>query len=102
MKLYKESSFPEKYRGGAFIAFHGSFNPAGPRGGYNVVFQPLKNGAAAGPFHVFAEGFAGGQKEPDRAAHRPSGIAVGPDGALYITDDEAGRVWRIVYKKDHR
>jgi glucose/arabinose dehydrogenase len=51
---------------------------------------------------VFAEGFAGGQKEPDRAAHRPSGIAVGPDGALYITDDEAGRVWRVVYKKEHR
>jgi len=102
MKLYKGSSFPEAYHGGAFIAFHGSFNPAGPRGGYNVVFQPLKNGAAAGPFQVFAEGFAGGQKEPDRAAHRPSGIAVGPDGALYITADEAGRVWRIVYKKDHR
>lgn len=99
MKLYKRSSFPETYRGGAFIAFHGSFNPAGPHGGYNVGFQPLKNGAVAGNFQVFADGFAGGVKERTQAAHRPSGVAVGPDGALYVSDDKAGRIWRIVFEE---
>jgi mono/diheme cytochrome c family protein len=46
---------------------------------------------------VFADGFAGPNKEPGKAVHRPSGLAVGPDGALYVTDDQKGRVWRITY-----
>lgn len=46
---------------------------------------------------IFAEGFAGGQKDPGAAAHRPSGLAVGPDGALYVADDVRGRIYRIVY-----
>src|SRR5262249_40926768 len=41
---------------------------------------------------------AGAVKEPGRAAHRPSGLAVGPDGALYITDDAHGRIWRVTYR----
>ena len=49
-------------------------------------------------YEVFADGFAGAVKQPDRAAHRPTGLAQGPDGALYITDDKGGRVWRVVYK----
>jgi glucose/arabinose dehydrogenase len=102
MKIYGGSSFPGKYGGGAFIAFHGSFNPAGPHGGYNVVFQPLKDGTAAGSFQVFADGFAGGAKDPERAKHRPSGVAIGPDGSLYISDDKAGRVWRVSYEKHPR
>lgn len=97
MKIYKAPAFPKEYRGGAFIAFHGSWNPAGPRGGYNVVFQPLADGSASGKFRVFADGFAGKYKERTRAEHRPSGLAVGPDGALYISDDKAGRIWRITY-----
>jgi glucose/arabinose dehydrogenase/mono/diheme cytochrome c family protein len=99
MKIYDGTQFPAAYRGGAFIVFHGSWNRApGPQGGYNVVFQPLADGKASDPYVVFADGFAGAVKEPGRAAHRPSGLAVGPDGALYITDDAHGRIWRVTFK----
>lgn len=97
-KIYNGTQFPAPYRGGAFIAFHGSWNRApGPQGGYNVVFQPLTDGKASGPFVVFADGFAGGVKDPSRAAFRPTGLAIGPDGALYVSDDMHGRIWRITY-----
>jgi glucose/arabinose dehydrogenase/mono/diheme cytochrome c family protein len=98
MQIYNGTQFPEPYRGGAFIAFRGSWNRApGPQGGYNVVFQPLADGKVSGPYIVFADGFAGALKDPGRAAHRPSGIAVGPDGALYVSDDMHGRIWRITF-----
>ncbi len=98
LALYDGQQFPAAYRGGAFIAFHGSWNRAPlPQGGYNVVFQPLKDGKASGKYVVFAHGFAGGEKEPGRAVHRPSGVAVGPDGALYISDDQRGRIWKVTY-----
>jgi glucose/arabinose dehydrogenase/mono/diheme cytochrome c family protein len=96
--LYSGSQFPTAYRGGAFIAFHGSWNRAPfPQGGYNVVFQPLADGKASGRYVVFADGFAGAVKEPGQAAHRPSGLALGSDGALYISDDQRGRIWRVTY-----
>ena len=101
LKIYKGSQFPKAYQGGAFIAFHGSWNRApGPQGGYNVVFQPLADGKASGDYVVFADGFAGKNKEPGGAAHRPSGLAVGPDGALFISDDKGGRIWRVTYIGD--
>ena len=73
---------------------------ARPQGGYNVVFQPLADGKASGPFVVFADGFAGAYKDPGRAAFRPTGLAEGPDGALYVSDDVHGRIWRITYNGD--
>lgn len=99
LAIYAGEQFPEAYRGGAFIAFHGSWNRAPfPQGGYNVVFQPLADGKANGDYVVFADGFAGASKEPGRAAHRPTGLAVGPQGDLYISDDERGRIWRVTYR----
>ncbi|MBO0734512.1 MAG: c-type cytochrome, partial [Methylocapsa sp.] len=97
--LYYGLQFPAAYRGGAFVAFHGSWNRAPfPQGGYNVVFQPLANGKPSGQFVVFADGFAGAVEEPGQAAHRPSGLATGPDGSLYISDDVRGRIWRITFQ----
>jgi mono/diheme cytochrome c family protein len=99
--IYSGSAFPAAYQGGAFVAFHGSWNRSpDPQGGYNVVFQPLKDGKASGPFVIFADGFAGAVKQPGQAAHRPSGLAMGPDGALYISDDWHGRIWRVTYHGD--
>ena len=105
--FYTGDQFPESYRGGAFIAFHGSWNRAPlPQAGYNVVFLPFEDGepmAPGGParqpsWEVFADGFAGEQKDPRAADHRPTGLAVGPDGSLYVADDQGGRIWRIVYR----
>jgi glucose/arabinose dehydrogenase/mono/diheme cytochrome c family protein len=101
LALYSGNDFPAAYRGGAFIAFHGSWNRAPfPQGGYNVVFQPLADGKPAGSYVVFADGFAGAVKEPGQATHRPSGLAIGPDGALYIAEDAHGRVWRVTFRGD--
>jgi len=95
--IYTGKQFPARYRGGAFIAFHGSWNRAPfPQQGYNVVFQPLSGGKPAGACEIFADGFADGERGPG-APHRPSGLAVGPDGALYVSDDIGGRIYRITY-----
>jgi glucose/arabinose dehydrogenase len=99
--FYTGSRFPAKYKGGAFIAFHGSWNRAPePQAGYRVVFQPLNGTQASGDYETFADGFAGlppAQIQPDRAKHRPVGLAMGPDGALYVSDDAGGRIYRITY-----
>jgi len=99
--FYTATAFPEKYRGGAFIAFHGSWNRAPlPQGGYLIAFVPMKDGAVTGPYETFANGFAGRTPllRPGDAAHRPTGLAVGPDGSLYISDDVKGRIWRVSFK----
>jgi glucose/arabinose dehydrogenase/mono/diheme cytochrome c family protein len=99
MVLYDKKQFPARYRNGVFIAFHGSWDRAPyPQGGYNVVFQALDGDHASGNCEIFADGFAGAVKTPDGATHRPSGVAVGPDGSLYVSDDIRGRIYRIVYQ----
>jgi glucose/arabinose dehydrogenase/mono/diheme cytochrome c family protein len=96
--IYKAPLFPKAYQGGAFIAFHGSWNRApAPQGGYSVVFQPLADGKPSGQYIVFADGFAGAHREPGRALARPGGLAVGPDGSLYVSEDTHGNIWRITY-----
>ena len=99
LAIYLGNKFPEAYRGGLFVAFHGSWNRAPlPQGGYNVAFQAMSDGKAVGPYVIFADGFAGASKEPGRATYRPTGLAVSPDGSLYISDDVRGRIWRVTYE----
>lgn len=98
LAIYTGTAFPTAYHGGAFIAFHGSWNRApAPQDGYIVVFQPMRDGKPNGAWTRFADGFAGAFKEPGRAVHRPAGLAVGPDGALYVADDVRGRIWRVTW-----
>ena len=99
--IYTGTALPAAYQGGAFIAFHGSWNRAPePQGGYNVTFQPLKDGKASGSFVVFADGFAGAVKDPGQAAFRPTGLAMAPDGAIFVSDDTHGRIWRVTFHGD--
>ena len=96
--FYDQKHFPASYHDGVFIAFHGSWNRSPfAQQGYNVVFQPLAGARASGPCQIFADGFAGQVESPEKAVHRPSGLALGPDGALYIADDNTGRIYRVVY-----
>src|SRR4051794_25287278 len=100
--FYTGNMFPEKYKNGAFIAFHGSWNRAPePQKGYLVAFVPFNNGKPSGDWEIFADGFAGGPEfmQPSKAKHRPCGLAQGPDGSLYVSDDTGGTIYRIVYKK---
>jgi glucose/arabinose dehydrogenase len=99
--FYTGNQFPEKYKNGAFIAFHGSWNRAPlQQAGYKVVFVPFKNGKPDGDYEVFADGFAGTDavKSPRDAKARPCGLAQGPDGSLYISDSVKGAIWKITYK----
>jgi glucose/arabinose dehydrogenase len=100
--FYDGTQFPSQYRGGAFVAFHGSWNRAPlPQAGYNVTFVPFAGGKPSGKYEVFANGFAGQSPlmNPGQAAARPGGLAVGPDGSLYITEDAKGKIWRVMYRK---
>lgn len=101
--FYTGNMFPQKYKNGAFVAFHGSWNRAPlVQQGYKVVFVPFGNdGKPSGEWEVFADGFAGkGEiKSPRDARYRPCGLAQAPDGSLYISDSVKGRIWKIVYKK---
>jgi glucose/arabinose dehydrogenase len=95
--FYHDGNFPARYRRGAFIAFHGSWNRAPePQAGYRDVFQPLNGNTPYGPYETFASGFFEDGKFTALGG-RPTGLAEGPDGALYVADDQHGRVWRVTY-----
>lgn len=101
--FYTGELFPEEYKNGAFIAFHGSWNRAPQKQkGFMVAFVPFKNGKPSGEWQVFADGFAGLEEvsSPSEAEHRPTGLAQGPDGSLYVSDDAGGALFRIVYHKE--
>jgi glucose/arabinose dehydrogenase/mono/diheme cytochrome c family protein len=104
MAFYGGDQFPAKYRGGAFLAFHGSWNRAPkPQKGYNVVFVPFdEKGMPRSDYEVFADGFSGRGEFTNvrEARYRPCGLAVGPDGSLYVADSDKGRIWRIIYVGD--
>ncbi len=100
--FYTGDQFPEQYRNGAFIAFHGSYN-RGPfeQVGYQVIYVPFHEGLPTGKTQIFADGFSGTDKitAPEDAEFRPVGLAQGPDGSLYIADSVQGRIWRVMYQQ---
>jgi glucose/arabinose dehydrogenase len=101
--FYQGSQFPAAFRGGAFIAFHGSWNRAPlPQEGYNVVLARFDERGPTGRWTVFARGFAGETVGPREADHRPVGVAEGPDGSLYVSDDQGGRIYRILFARARR
>ena len=96
--FYEGNTFPDHYKNGAFIAFHGSTNRAPyPQSSYFVGFVPFENGKPSGPYEVFADGFAGIDPIVNTrdAKFRPMGIAFAPDGSMYIGETEKGRIWKI-------
>ena len=103
--FYTGNQFPEKYKNGAFITFHGSWNRAPlPQEGFFVAFVPFKDGKATGDWEIFANGFAGivdGVKvtNTSKAKARPCGLAQGPDGSIYVSDDTKGAIFKISYNK---
>ncbi|MEZ0610870.1 sorbosone dehydrogenase family protein [Fibrella sp. WM1] len=96
--FYTGTAFPERYRNGAFIAFHGQSQAM--HKGYLVGFVPFKNGKPSGPWEIFADNFAGTDlvKPTGPVQHRPCGLAQGPDGSLYVTDDLNGTIFKISYQ----
>ncbi len=98
--FYTGDMYPEKYKNGAFIAFHGSWNRLNHfQDGFCVVFVPMKDGKPNGDWEIFADNFEGDRKvkSPGNAEFRPTGLAQGPDGSLYISDSQQGRIWRVIY-----
>jgi glucose/arabinose dehydrogenase len=94
MRFYTGTMFPEKYRGGVFIAEHGSWNRSQPVG-YRVSFVKIEGGQATS-YEPFAEGWLKG----NTGSGRPADVLVMPDGALLVADDKGGRIYRISY--EHR
>lgn len=98
--FYKGNLFPDRYKHGAFVAFHGSTNRAPfPQAGYIVAFIPFAGGKPKGTWEVFADGFAGRDslKTMEEARYRPMGLSEGPDGSLYISESKKGKIWRVLF-----
>ena len=101
--FYKGDQFPERYKNGAFVSFHGSTDRSPfPQAGYIVCFVPFEKGEPTGKWEVFADGFTGIDTVVNTrdAVYRPMGLAEGPDGSLYITESNKGKIWRVMYKAD--
>jgi len=101
LMFYAGRQFPQRYHGGAFIAFHGSWNRAPlPQAGYNVAFVPFAGGKFSGKYEIFADGFMGPKApaKPEEAVYRPSAVAEGPDGSIYISESAKGRIWRVIFR----
>jgi glucose/arabinose dehydrogenase len=99
--FYTGTQFPSHYRNGMFVAFHGSWNRAPlAQEGSNVTFQPFNGVNPSGKFEIFAGGFAGKTPpaNPDKSIARADGVAQAPDGSLYITESQKGKVWRVFYR----
>jgi glucose/arabinose dehydrogenase len=88
------TQFPSNYRSSLYIAFHGSWNRATPTG-YKVIRVPLKDGKVAGPPEDFASGWLNSKNE---VSGRPVGITFAPDGSLFVSDDNGGKIYHIWYK----
>jgi len=99
LEFYTGRQFPSLFHGGAFLAFHGSWNRA-PRqqDGFRVVFISANGHEPVAEWSVFADGFRKEGLMASRQSARPVGVAMGPDGSLYVADSMRGRIWRIVYK----
>jgi glucose/arabinose dehydrogenase len=95
--FYTGKQFPAEYQGGAFLAFHGSWNRAA-RVGQSVVFIPFKNGKPAGAARDFLTGWMLG---PDKQEvwGRPVGLMQMSDGSLLVSEDGNNKIWRVTYKK---
>ena len=91
MRFYTGAQFPDAYRGAIFIAEHGSWNRQ-PMSGYRITVVTLREGRPAS-YETFAEGWLRGSK----AWGRPVDVIVAPDGALLVSDDKAGVIYRITY-----
>lgn len=101
--FYQGNQFPERYKKGVFVAFHGSTDRSPyPQAGYIVCFIPFEKGNPVGKWEVFADGFTGVDTvvNTSDAAYRPMGLATGPDGSLYISESNKGKIWRVMYKGD--
>jgi glucose/arabinose dehydrogenase len=94
--FYTGTQFPEAYRGGAFVAHHGSWNASNPRG-YKIVYVPFKDKRPAGGYDNFALGFWTTGNAPAGVMGRPVGLAQAADGSLLVSDDVGNAIWRISY-----
>jgi glucose/arabinose dehydrogenase len=98
LTFYDGASFPEEYRGDAFVALRGSWNSAKPVG-YMVVRVPFEGGKPIGGYEVFATGFRIGGPDTAVVWGRPTGLAVAKDGSLLIADDTSNRIFRVSYRR---